>query len=62
MIRHITFTCPQTGERGAAFVAGITEEESSDPYRSVHCTACGWFHAVDPKTGRVLGEPEESSG
>lgn len=62
MIRHVTFTCPQTGERVAAFVTGNTKEESSDPYRSVQYTACGWFHAVDPQTGRVLGEPEESSG
>ena len=59
MIRNVTFTCPETGERVDVLVPGVPEEEVNDPYRSVTCPACGWSHAVDPHTGRVLGETDE---
>jgi len=28
---------------------------------AVKCPACDWFHVVNPKTGKVLGEAEERS-
>jgi hypothetical protein len=57
MIRHVVFTCPQTGEKADALVPGLPDEEDSDPYRSVKCPACGWYYAVHWRTGTVLGEP-----
>lgn len=60
MIRIVHFICPQTGERADALVPGAAEEKEvrNDPHREVLCFACGWFHSIDPYTGKVLGERE----
>jgi len=56
MIRRITLTCPQTGEKADTLMPGPSDDEQhGDRYRSVQCPACGWFHAVHVETGRVLG-------
>jgi len=57
MMRDVTFTCPQTGEK---VTAQMTGEMRSDLYHAVQCTACGWYHVIHGETGKVLGQSEDS--
>lgn len=61
MIRIVHFICPQTGERTEALMPDVIKEKAAgnDPYQEVLCSACGWFHSVDPDAGKVLGEREK---
>jgi hypothetical protein len=51
------FTCPTT----RAKVQDWSDDDDlrEDQYDEVVCKACGGVHFIDPKTGKVMGEPEE---
>jgi hypothetical protein len=50
------FTCPYTGLRVQGWISDDTPE-APETYEPVSCHACGGMHLVDPRSGRVLGNP-----
>jgi RNase P subunit RPR2 len=48
-----TYRCPRTGllVQGWAAADQLTDGET---YELVTCTACGWIHLINPKSGKVL--------
>jgi hypothetical protein len=62
MIRNVTFTCPQTGQRVETMLPDVPEQEASDAYRSVPCPSCGWYRAVHCQMGKLFGQAEEECG
>jgi hypothetical protein len=61
-----TYRCPNTGAMVAGFVvtedvpAHLNFEPEDGPYESMHCDKCGQAHFVNIKTGKVLGEDEDT--
>jgi len=53
------FTCPNTSLPVQQWVEGGDVAENE--YRSIVCNACTKVHFINPMTGKVLGQREESS-
>jgi hypothetical protein len=53
------FRCPDTGLNVQGWAADDPTERDDDAYEPVTCVACTRIHAVNPKTGRVLGQNDE---
>ena len=53
------YRCPATGLRVQGWVADDPTENDGETYEALTCTACGRMHAVNPKTGKLLGEDDE---
>jgi hypothetical protein len=53
------YRCPNTGYRVQGFVAeGISDHQT---YLSVTCIMCRQIHLVNPSTGRVVSEDDNTS-
>jgi hypothetical protein len=51
------YRCPITGSRVQGWVADNPTDD--DSYEAVSCKACAGVHAVNPKTGKVLGGDDD---
>jgi hypothetical protein len=52
------YRCPATSQMVQAFVADAPDEQET--YVQVRCMACRYSHLVNPKSGRVAGNPDEN--
>jgi hypothetical protein len=53
------FRCPATGLKVQGWFADDPTDLNGETYEAVTCVACTRVHAVNPKTGRVLGGDNE---
>jgi hypothetical protein len=64
--KSFTYRCPNTGAMAQGFVVveDIPEEYNFEPedgpYESMFCDVCHQAHFVNIKTGKVLGEDEDT--
>ena len=64
--KSFTYRCPNTGAmvQGFLVVEEIPEEYNFEPedgpYESMYCDVCRQAHFVNIKTGKVLGEDEDT--
>ena len=54
------YRCPRTDLMVQGFIADDpSKTDDYDAYNSIHCTACGRLHLVNPKTRKVFSADEE---
>ena len=55
---NFLFRCPNTGlnVQGRADVQKETPEITDRVYVTQHCPACGSFHPINPRTGKLMSE------
>lgn len=51
------YRCPTTGLNVQGFVADDPDDDTA--YEPVTCTVCTRTHLVNPKSGKVLGAPDD---
>jgi hypothetical protein len=56
MQKPVVIRCPVVGLDAQALLEAESSESDAVIYRPVACIACGGFHLVNPKTGRLLSE------
>ncbi len=55
---NFLFRCPRTGMtvQGSAEQPAAEDGSGSRLYTGMHCKACGGWHLVNPKTGKLVSE------
>jgi predicted nucleic acid-binding Zn ribbon protein len=56
----LRYRCPTTGELAEVWTEfeDDPEAEADNFFDAVFCQACGGAHLINPRTGKVLGQPE----
>jgi hypothetical protein len=58
--RNLLFRCPRTGLMvGARLDDPPADATESGIYAGTHCNACGGWHLVNCKTGKLLSEEDQ---
>jgi hypothetical protein len=49
-----TYRCPRTGLQVQGWAAAADPLTVGEIYEPVTCTACGWIHLINAKSGKAL--------
>jgi hypothetical protein len=56
----LVYRCPFTGNHVQAWIVDNDDDQTFQTVQTVTCTACLRTHLIDPKTGNVLGAPDDN--